>query len=109
MGSLLVSPINSTNLTLTAVVDSDPCPSVLWMFNGTDISADNLTYSFDDPCSLDSSSPFTFNLTISTLNDQTSGFYSALFDNEFSALTILPDFFVTVPGMYAYEQLPDVD
>lgn len=93
---ILVEPPATTNVTVTAVVNSDPCPTVQWSFNGTDISNGSPDY-FIDACVGNPSSPHTFTLTIANLTLNTSGRYSAIFNN-LGGETKLPGLYVTVPG-----------
>ena len=94
---LLVGELNAADVRVVAMVESDPCPTVQWRFNGNDItSGDN--YIISDPCAdLNSASPYEFTLTIANLTSATSGRYSAVF-THFSGSTILSDFLVTIPG-----------
>ena len=96
-GVLLVWELNAADVRVVAMVESDPCPTVQWRFNGNDIaSGDN--YMISDPCAdLSSASPYEFTLIIANLTSATSGRYSAVF-THFSGSTTLSNFLVTVPG-----------
>ena len=97
-GTVIVADPNTANLTVTARVTSDPCPTVQWSLQGDTIEANSNDFSFDNPCVAESpSSPYIFTLTIANLTAETSGQFSALFAH-FSASVTLPGFFVTIPG-----------
>ena len=109
VGTLLIHPVKTTNVLLRAEVNSDPCPDVQWQLNGTNITSSDGAFSFDNPC-LDTSaiSPYNFSLTILVLTKIYSGNYSAIFNNRYSTSSTLPEFFVTVPGMYVGASLPSI-
>ena len=95
-GVLLVGELN-VDVGVIAMVESDPCPTVQWRFNGNDIASGDI-YMISDPCTdPNSTSPYECTLTIVNLTSATSGIYSAVF-THFSGSTILSDFFITVPG-----------
>ena len=97
-GIVIVADPNTANLTVTARVTSDPCPTVQWSFQGDTIEANSNDFSFDDPCAAtDQSSPYIFNLTITNLTAETSGQFSAVFAHHGGNVT-LPGLFVTIPG-----------
>lgn len=96
-GTLIIASPGTTNIAITAVVNSDPCPSVEWSFDGS-VLANGSSYTLSaNPCG-EGRSPFTFRLTIATLGPENSGQYSAVFDNGFSRITPLPSIVVTVPS-----------
>ena len=96
-GVLLVGELNAADVRVVAMVESDPCPTVQWRFNGNDIASGDI-YMISDPCTdPNSASPYEFNLTIANLITATSGRYSAVF-THFSGSTTLPYFLVTIPG-----------
>ena len=99
VGNLIVAEPLTLDLVVTAMVDSDPCPTVQWSFMGIDIT-NGAMYTMNDPCADSAAqSPYPFTLTIANLTSATSGEYSAVFTNEILATsTVLPDLFVTVPG-----------
>ena len=80
-------------------IEADPCPSVVWSFNGTTLGPSNQTLMFNDPCiQTDAhSTNWTFFLNI-VLTHETSGNYTANFTN-FVGTTLLPKAYFTVPGM----------
>ena len=97
-------------------MQSFPCPSIQWKFNGTDINDTrlndavvNLTdisrthkspYIFTDAC-LDKAlfNKFSFFLLLmDTLTMDISGYYWAVFDNGISSPVVSPPIFLTVPG-----------
>ena len=97
-GVLLVGELNAPDVRVVAMVESDPCPTVQWSFNGNDIANGDI-YMISNPCTdPNSASPYEFTLTIANLTSATSGRYSAVFEHSFHDSTTLPDFLVTVPG-----------
>lgn len=102
-GTVLVRPLDSMNVMVTAQVFSNPCPSVQWQFNGNNISADPL-FTFNNPCANEANfSPYQFTLTITNLTETTSGSYRAVFDNQgFSSPQTLPSIYVTIPGAITF-------
>lgn len=78
---------------VTAVVTSDPCPYVVWRFDGREVAEPD--YCVNDPCNGNLPSPFTFTLNIVNLTQGTSGRYSAAFSN-LGGSTPLPGLLVTV-------------
>ena len=99
VGNLIVADSGTIDLFVTAVVDSDPCPTVQWSFMNTAITSGAM-HTVNNPCEDPAAqSPYTFTLTIANLTSETSGKYSAVFTNPvFGTTTPLPDLFVTVPG-----------
>ena len=95
-GVLLVGELNDPDV-VVARVESDPCPTVQWRFNGNDIASGDI-YMISDPCTdPNSASPYEFTLTIANLTSATSGRYSAVF-THFSGSDTLSNFLVTIPG-----------
>ncbi len=101
-GTLLVFPFNSRDVTVFVEVLSRPCPSVQWQFNGINVSMEHPLFSFNNPCNNKANfSPYEFNFTISNLFLESSGNYSALFNNDgFSRVQRLPQLYITVPGKF---------
>ena len=98
VGTLIVQPEDTANFAVMVTVTSDPCPTVQWSFEDTDISNGDM-YQVDDPCAVEAAqSPYTYTLTITNLNSTTSGQYSAVF-SHLGGSTTLPRLYVTVPGM----------
>ena len=98
LGSVIVEPVGTLNRMITAVVTSDPCPSVMWEFNGEVISDSNPEYTVSNPCGGADFSPFTFTLTIANLTQATTGNYSAVFSIPNAEPVRLERLFVTIPG-----------
>ena len=96
-GTVIVAAPGTLNVTVFVEVTSDPCPTVQWSINDTDISVDSPDYFINNPCGDGSSSPYTFTITIANLTSATSGQYSAVFRNLADSTT-LPGLYVTVPG-----------
>ena len=102
VGSLIFQPSNTTNQVISLIVNSDLCPIVLWSFEGTPITEANSDYILSDPCGIDAGvgdNVYTFNLTIVTLTEATSGQYTA----EFSHLvgSTITSTYVTLPGEHS--------
>ena len=96
VGALLVRDPGS-EVSVSIMVEADPCPSVQWSFGGSDINTGN-DYTITNPCTDDSnSSPFTYSLTVKNLTNATSGAYSALFKN-LAGNASLPLLYITIPG-----------
>ena len=97
-GVLLVTELNAADVRVVAMVESDPCPTVQWSFNGNNIANGDI-YMIADPCAdPNSGSPYEYALTIASLTSATSGRYSAVFEHSFHDSTTLPNFLVTIPG-----------
>ena len=90
---------NTVNFSVDVV--ADPCPDVVWTFNGIKLGPSNNTFSYNNPCihmEGDSRiSIWTYSLNV-MLTLQTSGQYSANFTN-IAGTTLLPMAYFTVPGM----------
>ena len=96
-GTVIVAEDESLNFVVTTVVNSDPCPSIFWTFEGANITSGDM-YTFNDPCSVaESSSPYTFTLTIANLTAATSGRYSAALTNLAGSVN-LPGLLVSIPS-----------
>lgn len=95
-GTLIVANPGTTVI-INVVVNSYPCPTVTWTLDQSNTILNDSDYSVGNPCSDEDDSTFTFTLTIATLALNTSGHYSATFDNlGFS--NSLPAIFVSIPG-----------
>ena len=88
-----------TMVTVPVSVEADPCPSVQWSFNGSNITNGD-KYTITNPCSdVNAKSPFTFMLTVTNLTFETSGAYSAIFKN-LAGNGSLSALYITIPGIY---------
>ena len=94
VGTLVVRDSGS-EVTVSVMMEADPCPSVQWSHEGSTISSGD-AYTVTDPCA-GTPSPFTYSLTVGNLTSVTSGAYSALFTN-LAGSAPLPRLYVTVPG-----------
>ena len=94
---LLVAPTDGRgNIVLFAVVTADPCPSIQWTVNGSDIGSAG--YTLNNPCSSPAgTTSFNFTLTIAATSARTRT-YSATFMNPAGMVNMLP-VFVTPPGV----------
>ena len=99
LGPLLVSSSEEETVTLFTVVTADPCPTIQWMFNGSNITQ-NAVYTINDPCPSPGSpgSPsYNFTLTIN-LTMETAGVYSAAVTNP-AGTSLVAGLTVTPPSM----------
>ena len=99
LGSVIVEPVGTLDRMITAVVTSDPCPTVVWEFNGSSITINNTEFMVSDPCGGENLSPYMFTLTIANLTEETSGEYSAVFTIPNAQPVRLERLFVTIPGV----------
>ncbi len=95
LGTLYVDGFGSM-VTVPVIVEADPCPSVQWSFKGSNI-ANGDNYTITNPCVANAESPFTFMLTVTNLTSETSGAYSAIFNN-LAGDGMLPDLYITLEG-----------
>lgn len=79
---------------ITAIVKSDPCPTVQWSLDGSTLVIGS-NYTLRSLCD---NSPYTFTLVITDLRLQYSGRYTAVFDNGYGGITSIPGIVITVPG-----------
>ena len=97
VGSLIVVDEGAAS-TISLDVTSDPCPTVIWSFNGMPVSAE---YTITNPCdsgSVVAGAIYTFSLTIPSVTEDTSGNYTAEFTTEGIATSTLASTYVTRPG-----------
>ena len=93
---LLVAPIVGGNAVLFAVVTADPCPTIHWRVNGSNIGSAG--YTLNNPCSSPAgTTSFNFTLTIAATSART-GTYNAVLANPAGTQNV-PEVFVTPPGM----------
>ena len=98
VGALIVMSSGSA-VSLSVDVLADPCPSVVWSFNGTALGPSNDTITYNNPCIEGTSTSliWTYNLNV-VLTSDTSGQYLASFTNV-AGTTFLPRAYFTIPGM----------
>ena len=99
LGALIVLE-NGTMVNFWVDVMADPCPTIIWFFNGTQLGPSNATFTYDDPCSnaVEGSSPnWRYNLAV-MLTDETSGSYTATFTNIAGTVTLPTPAYFTLPG-----------
>ena len=95
---LLVAPSDGGDAVLFAVVTADPCPTIQWTVNGSDIGSAG--YTLNNPCSSPAgTTSFNFTLTIAATSPRT-GRYAATIMNPAGSRTV-PEVFVTPPGTLA--------
>ena len=100
---VLVATGSGRSAILFAVVTADPCPSVQWRVNDTNIGASDI-YRMYDPCPVTpAGSPSYYFSLIITVTTATAGTYSAILSNP-AGTTSIPDVFVTPPGMLAVKE-----
>ena len=97
VGALIVRS-NGDTVMFSVDVVSDPCPTIEWRFNGTQLGPSNSTFNYNDPCTVPGAlSPnWTFTLAVE-LTAATSGPYTAIFTN-IAGTTELPPAYFTIPG-----------
>ena len=99
LGALIVQD-NGSDVTFSANVIADPCPSITWIFNGIPLGPPNATFRYDNPCTQGRvvSPNWKFTLRVPVLTEDTSGPYSANLTNM-AGTTPLHSAYITVPGM----------
>ena len=99
VGALIVLN-SSSSVRLSVDVLADPCPSVVWIFNGTALGPNNSNITYNNPCMEETSSSlniWTYILNV-VLTSDTSGYYLANFTN-IAGTTFLHRTYFTIPGM----------
>ena len=95
---LLVAATDGGNAVLFAVVTADPCPSIQWTVNGSNIGSAG--YTLNTPCASPAgTTSFNFTLTIAATSART-GTYAATLTNPAGSQIVMP-VFVTPPGTLA--------
>ena len=99
LGALIVRE-NSSTVNFSVDVVADPCPYIVWLFNGTRLGPSNETFTYNNACAeAGASSPnWTFTLSV-LLTAATSGSYTAKFTNIAGSVS-LPKAYFTLPGSY---------
>ena len=98
VGALIVMSSGST-VSFFVDVLADPCPSVVWSFNGTVLGSSNDTITYNNPCREGASKSLIWTYTLNVvLTSDTSGQYLASFTNV-AGTTFLPMAYFTIPGM----------
>lgn len=98
LGALIVRD-NGSVVSFSVNVVADPCPELVWYFNGIRLGPSNNTFMYNNPCiEAGATIPYlTFSLNV-ILTAATSGSYSANISNV-AGTTLLPKTYFTVPGM----------
>lgn len=96
---VLIVRNNGNTIRFSVDVAADPCPDVVWKFNGTALGPSNNTFNYNNPCieAGDGSFVWTFKLNV-VLALATSGLYAANFTN-FAGSALLPKTYFTIPSM----------
>lgn len=100
LGALIVMN-NGSTVNISVDILADPCPNVVWSFNGTALTPNDSNISYNNPCiklegSNTSLNTWTYTLNV-VLTSDTSGHYSANFTNV-AGTTFLPRTYFTIPG-----------
>ena len=99
VGALIVRD-NGTTASFSVDVVADPCPDVVWSFNGIRLEPSNETYYNTCMGAVTRGRNWTFTLDV-VLMESTSGSYSASFTN-IAGTTSLPNVYITIPGIISY-------
>ena len=103
VGALIVKTSGST-VRFSVNVVADPCPTVVWKFNGTALGSSNNTfmYMYNNPCIEADSRSLNHSFTLNVVRTSTtSGSYSANFTNAAGSALLLRAY-ITVPGMHVH-------
>lgn len=97
LGALIVRD-NGSIVNFSVDVVADPCPVIVWFFNGTRLGLSNETFTYNNACAeAGTSSPnWTFTLSV-LLTAATSGSYTATLTNIAGSVS-LPKAYFTLPG-----------
>ena len=97
LGVLIVRDSGST-VSFSVDVVADPCPSVLWSFNGTVLGPSSNTFNYNNPCTEAGGTRLNWTFTLDVvLTATTSGHYSASFTNTVGMVS-LPNVYFTIPS-----------
>ena len=100
LGTLFVRE-NGSSVNLLVNIIADPCPAVVWSFNGIHLGPSNATFTYNNACSeagaMSLEYRWTFTLDV-VLTAATSGQYTATFVN-IAGTTPLPRIYFAIPGM----------
>ena len=99
LGALIVKE-NNTTVNFFVDVVADPCPEIIWFFNGTQLGPSNSTFTYNNACAvMDARSPnWRFILTVRMLTEDTSGSYTARFTNIAGTTELPIPAYFTIPG-----------
>ena len=102
LGALIVQE-NGTTVNFFVDIVADPCPDVMWFFNGTQLGPSNATFTYNNACAAgDARSPnWRFTLTVAPLTAETSGSYTASFSNIAGTTQLQTPAYFTIPGKYS--------
>ena len=101
LGALIVQD-SGTVVNFWVDVMADPCPNIIWFFNGIELGPSNDTFNYDNPCSdppQGSSPNWRYTLTV-MLTDETSGSYNATFTNIAGKVALPTPAYFTIPGTW---------
>ena len=90
---------NGSTVNFFVNIIADPCPAVVWSFNGIQLGPSNAIFTYNNACSVAGavSPKWTFTLDV-VFTAATSGQYTATFTN-IAGTTSLPKIYFTIPGM----------
>ena len=98
LGALIVKD-NGSTVSFSADVVADPCPNIMWSFNGTRLGPSNETFTYNNACLGAATRDHVWTFTLGVmLIVSTSGKYSASFSN-IAGTTSLSKLYFTIPGM----------
>ena len=97
LGVLIVRD-NTSIVSFSVDLVADPCPDVVWSFNGTVLGPSNDTFRYNNACAeVDVTSPnWTFTLEVA-LTGATSGRYDANFTN-IAGMVSMPEAYFSIPS-----------
>ena len=97
---LLAFNDRATTVNFYIDVVADPCPEIIWFFNGTQLGPSNSTFTYSNACAdaVQGSSPnWRFTLDV-VLTEDTSGSYTARFTNIAGTTELPIPAYFTIPG-----------
>ena len=98
VGALIIKS-NGSTVRFSVDVVADPCPDVVWKFNGTALGSSNSSFMYNDPCINTGGGNLIWKYTLNVvLTSKTSGQYVANFTSD-AGTTLLPRAYFTIPSM----------
>ena len=94
---------NRSTVSFSVDVIADPCPDIVWNFNGTSLGPSNGTIAFNNPCMEAGARSLNWTFTLNfVLTAATSGSYCANFIN-IAGSTYSPKAYFTSPGIVMHD------